>query len=262
MIDRERALAIQRRALRDCVAFVADAAQDSRLVERDGVSAAVVPATPDRSVPNSVTYRDAHRLAEALPELADVYEAAGVRRWTVWAPEFDREASRALEDAGHALDASPAAMVVELDALRAPALGDLEYDSECDMPTLARANDAAYESDPESGLTPALVRRPADLDLRLYRARVEGEVASVLSTIDHPPASPGAGPDCGIYWVATPPRWQGRGLATRLLAAALLEARARGCETSSLQASPMGEPVYARLGYARSFRLHMYERRD
>ena len=51
------------------------------------------------------------------------------------------------------------------------------------------------------------------------------------------------------------------GLATRLLSAALVEARGRGCTTSSLQSSAMGERIYDTLGYRRWFRLDMYERR-
>jgi GNAT superfamily N-acetyltransferase len=61
--------------------------------------------------------------------------------------------------------------------------------------------------------------------------------------------------------VATDHRARGRGLATRLMTAALIEARERGCRTSSLQASPLGEPVYTALGYQTHFRYAMYERR-
>ena len=64
-----------------------------------------------------------------------------------------------------------------------------------------------------------------------------------------------------IYFVATREAARGRGLATRLLAAALVEARGRGCATSSLQSSAMGERIYDALGYRPWFRLHMYERR-
>jgi GNAT superfamily N-acetyltransferase len=67
--------------------------------------------------------------------------------------------------------------------------------------------------------------------------------------------------DCGIYLVATAPRQRGRGLATRLLAAALAEAAARGCATSTLQSSPQGRPIYEALGYEPQFALHLYERR-
>ncbi|MQA74134.1 MAG: GNAT family N-acetyltransferase [Solirubrobacterales bacterium] len=274
MIDRERALAIQQRALHDLMVFLGGAEPHSRLVERDGVTAAIVPATPTRSLPNSVTYADAGRLAASLDELAGEYESAGVDAWTVWTPDFDREAAAALEGAGHVLDGGPAAMILELDGFEVPDPGDLDHDSEADVATLGALNDVAYGDAHGPGLAPSFARRPEALDLRLYRALVGGEVASVLCTIDHlhpggdaprdPPAQagPGGGPDCGIYFVATHPSFRGRGLATRLLAVALAGARERGCATSSLQASPMGEPLYAGLGYQRCFRLHMYERRN
>ena len=86
--------------------------------------------------------------------------------------------------------------------------------------------------------------------LRLYQARADsGEPVSVMATIDH------AGDDVGIYLVATHPDHRGRGLASRLLAAALDEAKQRGMQTSSLQGSPMGAPIYARLGYSGDFRM-------
>jgi hypothetical protein len=52
------------------------------------------------------------------------------------------------------------------------------------------------------------------------------------------------------------------GLASRLMTVALVDARGRGLETSSLQGSPMGQPVYRRLGYGDDFHLRMYERRS
>jgi GNAT superfamily N-acetyltransferase len=91
-------------------------------------------------------------------------------------------------------------------------------------------------------------------EVRLYRARVGGEAACVLGTIDHED-------DLGFYFVATDPGHRGKGLASRLMAVALADARERGFSTSSLQASPMGQPVYERLGYEAHFRLNLYERR-
>ena len=53
----------------------------------------------------------------------------------------------------------------------------------------------------------------------------------------------------------------GRGLAGRLMHRALWDARANGCDLSSLQATKMGEPVYARLGYESHGALQMWEKR-
>jgi predicted acetyltransferase len=76
----------------------------------------------------------------------------------------------------------------------------------------------------------------------------------VLATIDHED-------DLGVYFVATYPEHRGKGLASRLLTAALIEGLDRGMRTSSLQSSARGEPLYARLGYEADFRLHLYELR-
>ena len=61
--------------------------------------------------------------------------------------------------------------------------------------------------------------------------------------------------------VATLERARGRGLATALMRQALLEARERGMETTSLQATRMGAPIYARLGYRDLGAIQMWERR-
>lgn len=262
-LPRDAALEIQLRAFADFVALLGGSAPGSRLVERGGgIRAAVVPAVPERSIANSVTYREAAALAEALEGLAAAYREAGVAAWTVWAPELDREALAALQRAGHSFDGRPLAMVLDLAGFEPPDPGELDWDVDADLPLLGELNDTSYGHRPEDGFAAAFRHRPPGLDLRLYQARVGGAPACVLATIDHAAASGAAGPDCGIYFVATPARFRGRGLATRLLGVALGEARERGCATSSLQASSLGEPVYRALGYQPCFRFHMYERRD
>jgi GNAT superfamily N-acetyltransferase len=259
-IDRDRALAIQQRAMADWIAMLGGAAPDSRVLRLGGVTAAVVPSVPHRSIANSVNYTDAAGLADSLATLDAEYVDAGVQAWTVWTPEFDQEAIAALEGAGHKLDGRPLAMVLDLDRFESPDLGGFDYDDDGDLPTLGALNDEAYGF-PGDGIAPLFAERPEGIDLRVYRAHLDGELACVLSTIDHEPTEGAAGPDCGVYFVATREEARGHGLATRLTAAALVEARGRGCATSSLQASALGEPIYLALGYASCFRLHMYERR-
>jgi GNAT superfamily N-acetyltransferase len=53
----------------------------------------------------------------------------------------------------------------------------------------------------------------------------------------------------GIFAVATIPQARGRGLGTAITQAPLLEARRRGYRVGTLQSSPMGFPVYGRLGF-------------
>jgi GNAT superfamily N-acetyltransferase len=250
---RDRAHELQRANLATWMAGMAGASAGASLFEADGVRAAVLPACSDRSVPNSVTYRDAAALEAALPALADAYEDAGVRAWTVWTPDFDAEAIAALERAGHAFDGKPAAMTLDLAALRAVELGDLDWDSDGDPAEVGRLNDLAYGFDGGS-FAAAIGESPASGETRWYQARVAGDPACVMQTID-------LDGDCGVYLVATDPRRRGLGLATRLMSAALEAARDRGCMTSTLQASPMGFPIYRRLGYETFFRLHLYERR-
>jgi predicted acetyltransferase len=67
--------------------------------------------------------------------------------------------------------------------------------------------------------------------------------------------------DASVWDVATMPGARGRGLCRRLLHRALWDARAAGCDFSSLQATKLGEPVYARLGYRSHGALQMWEKR-
>src|SRR3954451_14089245 len=90
---------------------VPEASEGGHVLELDGVLAGVTPAVPERSIANSVLYRDERALERALPELARAYDGAGVLGWTVWVPHYHERAKRVLAEAGHVLDADPEAMI-------------------------------------------------------------------------------------------------------------------------------------------------------
>jgi ribosomal protein S18 acetylase RimI-like enzyme len=222
---------------------------DSSTVELEGVTAAVVPATPDRSFMNSVVYETTADLERALPELADVYRSAGVAAWTVWVPDGDEHAAELLEQAGHVLDASPAAMAMELDSLTAPR-PDLDLVPAPSLETVGAINDRAYDLD-GGDIEPGI----RDLTgLRAYVSGLEGRPVCCAAALDH-------GDDCTITLVATLPEARRRGLAAKLVTLALHDARDRGCTTTTLEATKTGYPVYLKLGYRDLGPIHMYERR-
>jgi ribosomal protein S18 acetylase RimI-like enzyme len=53
----------------------------------------------------------------------------------------------------------------------------------------------------------------------------------------------------GIYWVATDEAHRGRGYGEALTWAAVAGGAEAGCRVASLQASKLGRPVYARMGF-------------
>lgn len=53
----------------------------------------------------------------------------------------------------------------------------------------------------------------------------------------------------GVYFVATVPEERGKGYGAAITWAAVMGARRDGCRASFLQASEMGAPVYAHMGY-------------
>jgi ribosomal protein S18 acetylase RimI-like enzyme len=228
------------------------ASPGGRLERRDGVAACIVPAVPERSVFNSVLYREAGALEAAYDELAHLYEEGGVRAWTVWVHPGDRDAAALLERAGHVLDATPRAMATELAGLGPATTSTLDWERTTDARAVAGLNDAAY------GYGDAPFMRAFGDVLpgagHFYLARLDGEPAACVGAFD-------AGGDCSIAWVATRPDGRGRGLASGLMSQALADARERGCATTSLQATKLGEPVYARLGYRALGAIEMWERR-
>ena len=228
-------------------------AADSRVFEKDGVTAMITPSVPDRSVVNGVVVEDFARLPGVLDEVARTYDDAGVRAWTVWVPEHETAARELLANACHKLDASPAAMLLDLDELRPPAKDpELDLADEWDMHAVGQVSDAAYGDRPGM-FACGMAEMPPDAG-HLYMARVDGEPASFVLVHDDED-------NCEFWMAATIPSARGRGILSALLHRALVEARDRGCTTSTTQATKMGEPVYARLGYEKFGTIEMWERR-
>jgi GNAT superfamily N-acetyltransferase len=228
-------------------------APGAEIYERDGVVAEIVPSAPDRSVFNSVFYRDGQALIDVVDDLAATYREVGVRAWTVWVPEDDTDVAEALEAAGHKLDAEPRDMAMALSELRGPDPDpDLAVREEYDLPSMARINEVAYGW-PEGDFEPVAVA--AMPDLRVYFADLEGAPVSTLALWLHDS-------DALVAWVATLPEARGRGLSTRLLVRALLDAREQGIETTTLQATRLGYSIYEKLGYRDFGAVQMWERRS
>jgi GNAT superfamily N-acetyltransferase len=252
-MDRDAAIERHRGALMSFVRLVGAGAGSSRVLEPGGVTASVVPAIPDRSIVNSVAYRDAQALEAAMDGLVAAYEDAGVQAWTVWVPEDDRDAAALLEASGHRLDATPTAMMADLSRIALAEPEGLDWDVGASPGDVGRINDLAYGW--TEGTFVRAMERFADVEaLRMYEARVDGEPVCTLGTHDNDD-------DCEVYFVATLPDHRGRGLARRLLQRALIDARDRGLAFSSLQATKMGYPIYERLGYEPICTLEMWERR-
>jgi ribosomal protein S18 acetylase RimI-like enzyme len=232
---------------------VAAASGGARLFELDDVQATIVPVRPGFSFFNSVFYDDARALEGALPTLSLQYARAGVSAWTVWVQPGDTRARAALESAGHVCESAPLLMAAPIAAID---LGDGSEIGLMDKPgwaDVARCNDRAYGVI-ESCSMAAVFEDADDPASHLYAVARDDEVLSALLAREQ-------GGDCYLWFVATVPQAQGRGLASALVCHALRKAADRGCTTTTLESTKAGEHVYARLGYRSFGRYELWERR-
>jgi len=227
------------------------AAPGSLVVRREGLLAAVVPASPQRSIFNSVFYEDPATLVAELDALEALYESRAVRAWTVWVPDDDRETAALLGDRGHSLDAGPRAMAMELAGLGpAPPPPAGVSSGPLAAAACAELNDRAYGYGAD-GFRAGFAGETA---IRWHGAFAGDEPVGCVGTI-------AIGEDCCVTGVATPPEHRGRGIATWLMREALAAAREAGAASASLRASRAGAPIYERLGFRDLGFLEMWERR-
>jgi GNAT superfamily N-acetyltransferase len=244
----DRMIATMRSAWRT----MAETAPEGSWYDEDGVGAATFPRVPDRSVFNSVIYERGADVVAKREQLDAVYVASGVNAWTVWVPEDDTDTATALERAGHVLDGYPAAMVLDLNSFEPPAEPECDDWGRATNDEMGDVNEVAYDFN-DGSFVQAAEAMDADR-FHLYAARDGDRALCVLGVHD-------CAGDAGIFFVGTRPDARGRGLAGALLGQALAEAHGRGNDISTLQATKMGTPVYARLGYRHIGRMQMWERR-
>lgn len=220
----------------------ASASSGARLLERDGVTAVLTPSAPTQSILNCVLWDSLDALAASLDELTGAYAEAGVTHWMVWTTPGDDAAVALLRDAGHVLEYEPLALRLELDALRDPPAGGPAFavDRDADPVAITTLNERA-NGEPDGAFGSAFAGL-ADPRFHRYAAVFEGRPAACLVTFDHDT-------NCMVQWVATEPVQQRRRFAGRLLHAALLDARARGMTSTTLESSSEGRRLYAGLGY-------------
>jgi len=225
----------------------------ARMIERDGVTASVVPVAPEHAVANSVLFAEAEGLAAAYDDLAAAYAEIGAN-WMVWVPTTDHEARAALERDGHVLDMTLRVMAVKLDRIERPRADALEdWTAEGELQVIGPLNDSAYGLETDS-FARALANTPEGA-VRAYVARLDGRAVGCLTVIDHDG-------NADVESVAVLPEARGRGISGKLLGYALADARERGLETSTLVATDLGLPVYERLGYREFGTVGMWVRRE
>jgi GNAT superfamily N-acetyltransferase len=217
---------------------------DAELLERDGYVASRVPGSA-ASIANAVA--PAGPVAPHLDEIERFY--SGTPKWGVWIDPDRAEDAEAIKQRGLVLDSTPALMAAPIaDIAHGPdrQVGHVSLDE------AGVVNDAAYDL-PAGTISGPLSCFPST-ELHAYGIRELKEAMSVGLIYD-------VDGDAFVAFVATLPASRGERLASRVLAHALHEAEQRGARTTTLQASKLGQSLYARLGYRAFGEVHLYEKR-
>ena len=209
------------------------------MIETDGAAIATFARPPDSEFLNNAMLLSGREDLEAVFDTVErVYRERDIRRYAVWVHESESAAS-ALQARSNSHDSSTRTMAMPIADLVGPDIANLDV-IELSPPEFWRVGGPA-------NLLPEL---PADR-AHFHVCRSDGKSAATLLAFDHEG-------DCGIYMVETMPEVRRRGLATALSAHAVVEARKRGCTTASLQATPMAEGVYAKVGFRNLGRFDEY----
>jgi GNAT superfamily N-acetyltransferase len=217
--------------------------------------------SPSHPVISNAAFRNDDVLdAEEFVARAKSFFAKRGRGFSVWLrgdQEEDRDLLAAVEAAGLQLAYEMPEMVLEapVEAPPLPAGAEIskltEVEQVDDYWKIAASSYASLGFPPEVfgsyGNRSGLLGE----NVAAFVAHLEGEPVSIAMTI----VSHGV---AGIYWVGSLERARGKGLGQATTAAATNAGFELGAELASLQASPMGKPIYERMGYETLFDYRLY----
>jgi hypothetical protein len=190
----------------------AQGSPDAGVRRLPGVTAAVFPSEPERSVYNNALLDR----PDAVAAMEVAYAEAGVTRFAAWVHESDEATRSALEGRDYRLDQTTRAMGMSLEDVRLPRpqleLGSVEWDEYLRI----------------FGLPPSLLGRADRTAFRVLVAHLDGEKVATAMAFDH---------------------GRRRGLGTALTALHVHDALARSLRTATLQATEMAEGMYAAVGF-------------
>jgi GNAT superfamily N-acetyltransferase len=217
--------------------------------------------TPEHPVISNAAFRNDDELdAEEFVARARSFFAKRGRGFSVWVrdePAVDRDLLAAAEAAGLQFVYEMPEMVLRA-PVETPSLPTgaeirklTEVEQVDDYWEIAAASYASLGFPPEvfgsygnrSGLFAE--------NVAAFLAYLDGEPVSIAMTI----VSHGV---AGVYWVGSLERARGKGLGEATTAAATNAGFELGAELASLQASPMGKPIYARMGYETLFDYRLF----
>jgi ribosomal protein S18 acetylase RimI-like enzyme len=230
-------------ALRTMTENLCAAFDDARFERRDGYDLLLFPPVPIPQF-NGVWPLDddaAPALAGALEEIQDLALPYSVQARRGRTPAFEEEAGR-LGLTGEEPIPGMVASRDELGPVDAPELEILRVETADGLAqTLAVAADGFGA--PADMLAPLYLLDTAAVDgLSYYLGRVDGR--DVSTSVGYT-----LGDTVGVFNVATPPEYRGRGYGAALTVAAAQQGFAAGADLAWLQASAMGLSVYRRLGF-------------
>jgi GNAT superfamily N-acetyltransferase len=208
-----------------------------------GVSVAVFPNEPERSVYNNALIErelgPADREA-ALDAMEAAYASAGIAGFAVWVHEGDEAMREALIRRGYTVSESSRAMGMGLD--RPPERRPLDL-APPDWDEYLRI----------LGVPPGLLAGADRDSFHVLIGRDGGADAATGMSFDHEG-------DCGVFNVVTVEAARRRGLGTALTSRLISDGFERGCSTATLQSTPIAEGVYSSVGFRDLGRILEYVR--
>lgn len=189
-------------------------------------------------------YRDLERTAA---DVRGFFESRRLRFQLLFREEEPSSPIRALEAEGWRRKPDPLpGMTLALPASPKPPAPDLEIRQVRTRQEMIAFRETAFQGFgyPVAAAHLFLSEHALELpQVRMFSGLVEGAVVSTAMLI-------ATGGIAGIYFVATLEEHRGRGYGEVLTWAAVEAGRELGCRLASLQASKLGRPVYARMGFA------------